>query len=304
MHSRGTALVRAITLSIVVLGAAAAALAQTYQGTIRGIVKDQQGIIPAAEVTLVNESTSAARTVITNEVGEYVFTSVLPGSYTLRASLAGFRSEERKGLQLATQQQIVQDFTLEVGGLTEQITVSGEAPLVERASATVATSMSAKDITALPIFGRNTFFSAIATPNVIQTGDPQFVRYQDQSNASFLSLGGGPRRGNAYLVEGVSITDFVNRPSWTPSTEALEDMRVQVKTYDADMGRAAGGVSSSTSRSGPAGSCSSPSGQAYPGRRSTTTAGPGRSAARSSAIARSSGSARTTTCSGARGTTC
>ena len=250
MHARAAALIVAFTLSIVVFGSATAASAQTYQGTIRGIVRDTQGVIPSAEVTLVNESTSAARTVITNEVGEYVFPSVVPGTYTLRVSLPGFRTEERTGLQLTTQQQVVQDFTLEIGGLTEQITVSGESPLIERSTATVATSLTAKDITALPIFGRNTFFSAIATPNVIQTGDPQFVRYQDQSNASFLSLGGGPRRGNAYLVEGVSITDFVNRPSWTPSTEALEDMRVQVKTYDADMGRAAGGVFNVTARSG------------------------------------------------------
>ena len=69
--------------------------------------------------------------------------------------------------------------------------------------------MTAAQITAIPpIFGRNTFYTAIATPGVIQSGDPQFVRYQDQSGASLLSLGGGPRRGNAYLIEGVSITDI------------------------------------------------------------------------------------------------
>jgi hypothetical protein len=110
--------------------------------------------------------------------------------------------------------------------------------------------MTAAQITAIPLFGRNTFYSAIATPSVIQSGDPQFVRYQDQSGASLLSLGGGPRRGNSYMIEGVSITDFVNRASWVPSTEAVEDMRVQLKTYDAEMGRAAGGVFNVTAKSG------------------------------------------------------
>jgi hypothetical protein len=250
MKTRRTA--RAITYALlaVTMLTSAIASAQTYQGTVRGLVRDAQGVIPSVDVTLINEDTNAERTVVSNEVGEYVFSSVLPGTYTVRATLVGFRTEERKGMRLATQQQLVQDFTLEVGGLTEQITVTGVSPLIERSSATMATSLGAKDIAALPIFGRNTFYSAISTPNVIQTGDPQFVRYQDQSNASFLSLGGGPRRGNAYLVEGVSITDFVNRPSWTPSTESLEDMRVQVKTYDADMGRAAGGVFNVTARSG------------------------------------------------------
>ena len=89
MHSRAAALLCAFMSSMALFAAATAALAQTYQGTIRGIVRDAQGIIPAAEVTLVNESTSAARTVITNEVGEYVFPSVLPGTYTLACLAPG-----------------------------------------------------------------------------------------------------------------------------------------------------------------------------------------------------------------------
>ena len=175
---------------------------------------------------------------------------MLPGLYTVRVALAGFKTEERKGLRIATQQIVTMDFALEVGGLEEQITVRAIAPVVERSTASVSTTLSAAQINAIPLFGRNTFYTAIATPGVVQSGDPQFVRYQDQSGASSISMGGGPRRGNAYLLEGVSITDFVNRPSWVPSTEAIEDMRVQVKTYDAEMGRAAGGVFNVTARSG------------------------------------------------------
>ena len=142
------------------------------------------------------------------------------------------------------------DFTLEVGAISEQITVTGEAPLVERASATQAASLDKEALQNLPIFGRNTFFAAISTPGVIQTGDPQFVRYQDQSGSSQLSLGGGPRRGNGYLIEGVSITDLTNRPTIAPSMEAVEELKVQTKTYEADMGHAAGGVFNTTARSG------------------------------------------------------
>ena len=222
--------------SLVAVLASVLVSAQTYQGGIRGVVKDAQGIVPGVEVTLVNEATNAIRSVTTNEVGEYSFPSVLPATYTIRVALAGFKTEERTGLLLATQQIITMDFTLEVGALAEQITVTAETPVVERASASVATTMTAAQITAIPLFGRNTFYTAIATAGVIQSGDPQFVRYQDQSGASLLSLGGGPRRGNAYLIEGVSITDMLNRASWVPSTEAVEDMRIQLKTYDAEMG--------------------------------------------------------------------
>ena len=119
-----------------------------------------------------------------------------------------------------------------------------------RMSATQATSLDKDALRALPIFGRNTFFAAISTAGVIQTGDPQFVRYQDQSGSSQLSLGGGPRRGNGYLIEGVSITDLTNRPTIAPSMEAVEELKVQTKTYEADMGHAAGGVFNTTARSG------------------------------------------------------
>ena len=224
--------------------------AQTYQGALRGAVRDPQGVIPGAEVTLINEDTNAERSAMTNEVGEYAFPSVLPGTYTVRVSLPGFKTEERKGFRIGTQQSAVLDFTLEVGAISEQVTVTGEAPLIERASATQAASLDKEALQNLPIFGRNTFFAAISTPGVIQTGDPQFVRYQDQSGSSQLSLGGGPRRGNGYLIEGVSITDLTNRPTIAPSMEAVEELKVQTKTYEADMGHAAGGVFNTTARSG------------------------------------------------------
>ena len=311
-----------VMLAIAAVAAATGPLgAQTYQGTLRGSVRDAQGALPGVEIVLTNQETKASRAAVSNEQGEYVFASVLPGAYTVRASFPGFRPEERTDLRIQTQQSIVTDFVLQVGGVTEQVTVTAEAPLVERITPTMAVSLAASEISAMPIFGRNTFYSSIATPNVIQTGDPQFVRYQDQSNASFLSLGGGPRRGNAYLLEGVSITDFLNRPAWVPSTEAIEDMRVQVKTYEADMGRAGGGVFNVTARSGsnqyrgqralreqtrtgrPV-SCSLPNAPAARSPTRTTPAGPDRSAARSSATRPSSGSARTTTSRRARATTC
>src|SRR5258705_2511298 len=218
------------------LACAAGLNAQTYQGALRGAVRDAQGVIPGAEVILINEDTNAERSAMTNEVGEYAFGSVLPGTYTVRVSLPGFKTDERKGFRIGTQQSLVLDFLLEVGTLSEQITVTGEAPLVERASATQAASLAKEALQTLPIFGRNHFFSAESTPGVIQTGDPQFVRYQDQSGSSQLSLGGGPRRGNGYPIEGVSITDFTNRPTIAPSIEAVAELKIQTHAYAGDIG--------------------------------------------------------------------
>ena len=87
-------------------------------------------------------------------------------------------------------------------------------------------------------------------PTVVPSGDGQYARQQDQTNVALVSLGGGTRRGNNYTLDGVPITDMRNRASAHPSIESLEDMKVQVHTYDAEMGRTGGGVFNTTLKSG------------------------------------------------------
>ncbi len=81
-------------------------------------------------------------------------------------------------------------------------------------------------------------------------GDPQFNRQQDQTNASRISLGGGGVRANNYLVDGVAITELTGRAVLNPSIEGIDEVKVQVHTYDADMGRTGGGVFNTTAKSG------------------------------------------------------
>jgi trimeric autotransporter adhesin len=249
MKRIGTALI-SLGFAALCVGAAVEAAAQTYQGGIRGAVRDPGGVLPGAEVTLVNEATNAKRTTLTNEAGEYVFANVLPGTYTLTISMKGFKTREETGLRIGTQQFIVLDVQMEVGSLTEEVTVSGRTPIIENATASVSSSLDNKTLELLPTAGRNPFFLSITTPNVVPSGDPQFVRQQDQTNSSLLSLGGGPRRANNYTLEGVSITDLRNRATFIPSIEAVEEVKVQVSTYDAEMGRTGGGVFNTVGKSG------------------------------------------------------
>lgn len=87
-------------------------------------------------------------------------------------------------------------------------------------------------------------------PTVVSTGDAQFHRQQDQNNALFLSIGGGPRRSNNYLVDGVPITDMRNRASANPSIEAIEDVAVQVHQYDSEARGTGGGIFNVATKSG------------------------------------------------------
>ena len=224
--------------------------AQGFTGGIRGAVKDSGGVIPGAEVTLTNEGTNLSRSTSTNADGEYNFPNLPPGNYSLKVALTGYKSYARSGLPVGTQQFLTIDITLEVGTLQETITVSGQSPIVETSNASTGTVLNSEALQTLPSAGRAAFLIGTTVPTVIPTGDTQFNRQQDQTNASLLSLGGGTRRGNNYTLDGVPITDMRNRASANPSIESLEDMKVQVHTYDAEMGRTGGGTFNTTLKSG------------------------------------------------------
>jgi hypothetical protein len=226
------------------------AAGQTFQGGLRGAVRDAQGVIPGVTVTLLNEQTNVSRETVSNEAGEYSFPAVDPGAYTVRASVTGFKTFERKGVRIGTQQFFTLDVVLEVGALEETITVSADAPLIETSNASTGNVLDKETLQALPSTGRNIFLISNTVPTVVRSGNGLSNRMQDQSDASLLSLGGGGVRANNYLLDGVPIIDLTNRPITNPSIEGVEDLKVQVHTYDAEMGRTGGGVFNTTARSG------------------------------------------------------
>ena len=122
------------------LACVASATAQTRQAALRGSVSDPLGVIPAAEVTLINEVTNAERSAMTNDAGEYAFTSVPAGTYTVRVSLPGFKTEQRQNVSIGTQPSAVLDFMLDVGAISGQITsLDEEARLPLRSQLTTPT---------------------------------------------------------------------------------------------------------------------------------------------------------------------
>ena len=244
------ATIRVLACLLVLLVASVDAWGQGFQGGIRGAVRDPGGVVPGAEVVVTNENTGASRTVSTNESGEYNFPNLDPGNYTLKASLQGYKTFEQRGLRVGTQQFLTLDVTLEVGQLQETITVTGQAPLIETSNASTGEVLDAQELATLPSPGRAAFLIGVTVPTVIATGDAQFNRQQDQTNASLVSLGGGARRANNYILDGVPISDMRNRAVVNPTIEGIEEVKVQVHTFDAEMGRTGGGVFNTTAKSG------------------------------------------------------
>ena len=91
---------------------ATSAVAQSNLGSMRGTVKDNQGVIPGATVTMVNEDNGTTRETVTNEVGEFSFPAIQPGPYSIKASVTGYMAFERKGYRVATMQAVNLDIVL------------------------------------------------------------------------------------------------------------------------------------------------------------------------------------------------
>src|SRR2546422_6697465 len=239
-----------VSALLLLVGVATAVDAQQFTGGVRGAVRDANGVIPGATVTLTNEATNISREVVTNEVGQYNFPAVPPGTYSLKSRLTGYKGFESKRLVIGTQQFITLDIMLDVGALEENITVTGQSPLIDTSNASTGGVLDRQALESLPAPGRNAFLIGVTVPTVMPVGDPQFNRQQDQTNASRVSLGGGGIRANNYLIDGVPITELRGRAVLNPTIEAVEEVRVQVHTYDAEMGRTGGGVFNVTAKSG------------------------------------------------------
>jgi hypothetical protein len=237
------------TLSFLLL--AASLFGQSFQGGIRGLVTDAGGgAVAGAKVSLVDEGTNSTRATLTNESGEYVFSGLVPATYSVSAESPSFKKSERKGVSLGTQQFLTIDMKLEVGQVTESVMVTEEVPVIETANASAGQLIDRQKLIDLPNLGRNPFMMAKVAQNVVAVGNPRFNRMQDQSGSSQISLAGGPVRGNNYLLDGIPITDSVNRAVIIPTLEAVQEVKVQANTYDAEMGRTGGGMFNTFLKSG------------------------------------------------------
>jgi trimeric autotransporter adhesin len=236
--------------SVLLLGTSANALAQQFTGGIRGAVRDANGVIPGVAVKAINEDTAVSRETVTNGVGEYNFPALAPANYTIRTSLAGYKTFERRGIRITTQTFITLDLILEVGAIEESVTVTGASPLVETSNASVGGVLDRDALESLPSPGRNAYMMGVEVPTVLAVGEPRFNRQQDQMVSSQISLGGGGVQANNYTLDGVAITDIRGFPALNATIEAISDVKVQVHTYDAEMARTGGGVFNVTARSG------------------------------------------------------
>ena len=224
---------------------------QSNYGAVRGVVTDSVGaVVVNASVELISEGTKVVRTATVNGSGEYVFSAVDPGTYTVRISNGGFKTTSLEHIIVDSGHTIPIDVTLQAGGSTEVVEVTAAEPLVDNGTSYSGQLIDSQKLQNLPNPGRNPFLFSKLDNSVTAVGDPRFVRFQDQSGSSTISIAGAPMSSNNYLIDGVPITDFSNRAVIIPSIESVEEVKVQANTYDAEIGRTSGGNFNTTLRSG------------------------------------------------------
>ena len=141
---------------VVMLAAVTGSIAQVTTATFYGNVTDVSGaVLPGVTVTLVHQGTSATFTKLTDETGEFTFTFLAAGNYTVTLELPGFKTHVSTDFSLGAAQNVRRTFTLEVGGVSEKVTVTGEAPLVNTVSAQQRSDYSTMQVNELPLQNRD-----------------------------------------------------------------------------------------------------------------------------------------------------
>jgi hypothetical protein len=220
---------------------ALAVMAQAGQAELTGEVRDQAGaIIPDARITLTEVRSSRSYTSNSGSSGVYTFTNLRPGLYNIALDVTGFKRYAREGFTLATGERVRLDIDLEVGTVSDSVTVTGDASLLRTESGGLGQVVNEKKIVALPLNGRSFIPLVALAPGVALPPGSAFPR-----------INGGRPRTNEYLFDGISVLQpEPGQVAFFPVIDAIQEFKVEINSPSAEFGRFNGGVVNLTTKSG------------------------------------------------------
>src|SRR5882724_9129056 len=246
-----------ITL-IAFLGLACGSALAQFTGSIQGTVQDpSNAAVATAKVTLVSTATGVTATAVSDASGNYRFVSLAPGAYKVTVEATGF-SKAQVEITLLTEQNLNVPVTLKVGSISEAVTVTTEAPVVDTADSRTHLTLENQAVAQLPIVGRNLVTLVTMAPGVSglgtsASGSPASgvdnFSTEEQVDASANGQG---QNNNQYVVDGLDVTSGIRQGvlNLTPQPEAIQETSVQVNTFSSEYSRAAGLQTLFTTRSG------------------------------------------------------
>lgn len=225
------------------------AFAQGGSSEITGTIVDAgAAVLPGVTVTVVSEATGLQRTAVSSGDGKYVIPTLPPGTYTIKAELQGFQPTTRAGLVVNVGQELTLNMTLQIAGVAETLTVTGQAPLVESTSSRIGTNVTSADIDSLPSANRSQFSLMQTIPGLVP------VLQVGSFEGGQFSANGQATTNNLFLVDGQSDND--SRRGGSQGTQArvsldsMAEYQVQTHQYGAEYGGSTGVVVNSVTKSG------------------------------------------------------
>jgi hypothetical protein len=231
----------------------ATAWGQRATATLAGSVLDSsQAAIPGAKIVVRNEATGAERTAESNELGYYVISALPAGTYSVTVSKPGFQTRTISSLVLQVDQNATLNVELGVQALAETVQVSAEAVAVDTRTGTLNTVINQRQITDLPLNGRNVLQLTRLTPGtLIGTGTFNQAATRPEAGAQMVSASGGRGNSTAYILDGgVHEDPYTEVANVVPNPDAIQEFSFQTNNYSAKFGGRGGGVVNMVTRSG------------------------------------------------------
>ena len=217
--------------------------------TLVGLVRDaQSAVIPGATVVATHEGTGVSREGVSDANGEFVFSALPAGPYTVKIELTGFKALQNQGMQLGAGQTVRQSFTLEVGALAETVTVAGEAPLIETAASLQTDSLGSQEVRELPVNRRNLTNLMSLTAGVNVSGDGMVQMNGVAAGGTGLTVDGTEANSNP---EARSLAQYGGQNQISVmSLDSISEVQIVKGVLPAEYGGVAGGQINVISRSG------------------------------------------------------
>ena len=228
-----------------------ASLAQYNTAEIGGVVADPQGaVLPGATVTAIHAASGLQVERTSDEQGRFFMPALPVGEYTLTVALPGFKQFTRKGLNLQVGQKVNLPITLDIGQISESVTVNADAPLLQTADAEVSDVIDNRKVVELPLNGRQFLQLSMLSDGVVIP--PGGTRGAALEQAGALPAVLGQRSGhNIYLLDGVKVTDeYFNNLVISPSVEGIQEFKIQKTLYPAEFGGKASALINVLTKSG------------------------------------------------------
>ncbi|MSO21470.1 MAG: hypothetical protein EXQ56_13635 [Acidobacteria bacterium] len=233
--------------------AVSTSMAQLPTATISGTVKDASGAtIPGATVTVISTETGQTRTAPAGNDGSFRFPALSVGTYDIRAEQTGFQSKIQQGLRIAVGDEAVLSISLEVGSVTESVSVTAEAPIVNTTSGSLGNLVSAETIANLPLDGRNFNDLTLLQPGVAEN---RGTSTGGTLNGAQFSSNGAPTRSNLFTIDGTVMNDLHNSGASSSNenslgVEGIREYKVVTNSFSAEYGLTMGSQVTIVTKSG------------------------------------------------------